>query len=91
VNEYRQTDNEQNRVKDGLAVALSGASDDSVIQDLIDLARDQRNGSSRVLLLLGTRKSKRPESKQALNDLADDPELKLEISSWRKTSKSIPS
>jgi hypothetical protein len=90
VNEYRQTDKEQNRVKDGLAVALSGASNDSVIQDLIDLVRDQRNGTSRVLLLLGIRKSKRPEAKQALNDLADDPELALEISSWRKTSKSIP-
>jgi hypothetical protein len=83
VDEYRRTPNENNRVKDGLAVALSGASDDSVIQDLIDLARDKHNGSSRVLLLLGVRKSKRPEAKQAIIELADDPQLALEIESWR--------
>jgi hypothetical protein len=83
VDEYRRTERENNRVKDGLAVALSGASDDSVIQDLIDLAKDKHNGSSRVLLLLGIRRSKRPEAKQALIDLADDPQLELEIKSWR--------
>jgi hypothetical protein len=85
VDEYRQTPDENNRVKDGLAVALSGAADDSVIQDLIDLARDKHNGGSRVLLLIGLRKSRRVEAKLAIIELADDPQLALEIKSWRKT------
>lgn len=84
VDEYYRTENENNRVKDGLAVALSGASDDSVIEDLIDLARDKHNGSSRVLLLLGIKRSKRPEAKQAIAELANDPQLAKEIKSWRK-------
>jgi len=89
VDEYRRTGKQNNRVKDGLAVALTGASDNSVIQDLIDLAKDKHNGSSRLLLLLGIRKSTRPEATQALIDLANDPELALEIKSWQ-TPRSLP-
>ena len=91
IDEYRQTDELSSRVKGGLAAALSAASDDSVVQDLIDLAKDRRNGASRVILLLGLRKSKLPEAKQALIDLAADPDLALEIRSWRKTSESTSS
>jgi hypothetical protein len=39
--------------KDGLAVALAAASYDDVIGDVIELARDERHGASRLLLLSG--------------------------------------
>lgn len=84
VDEYRRTENENNRVKDGLAVALSGASDDSVVQELIDLAKDKNNGDSRLLLLLGIKRSWRPEARQAIAELAHDPQLGKEIKSWRR-------
>ena len=84
VDEYRRTEHANNRVKDGLAVALAGASDDSVIQELIDLAKDKDNGRSRVLLLLGIKRSRRPEARQATIELADDPQLEKEIKSWRR-------
>jgi hypothetical protein len=87
VEEYRRTPARISRVKDGLAAALANASDDSVLADLIDLARDKQNGDSRVILLLGIRRSKRSEAKQAIVELANDPELVLEIASWRKSRK----
>lgn len=87
VDEYRRTENENSRVKDGLAVALSGAADDSVIQDIIDLAKDKRNGNSRVLLLAAIRKSNCPEARQAITELADDPQLALEINSWSRSRR----
>jgi hypothetical protein len=84
VDEFRKTDVRNKQVKDGLAVALAGASDDSVLVDLIELARDKSHGSSRVLLLLGIKRSKQPEAKQAIAELANDPQLAEEIKSWRK-------
>jgi hypothetical protein len=84
VEEYTKTSNEQERVKDGLAVALSGASDSSVLTELIELARDRSHGSSRILLLLGIRRSRRPEATRAIEELANDPELAKEIQSWRR-------
>lgn len=71
-------------MKDGLAVALAGASDDSVMQDLIELAKDKNHGSSRVLLLFGIKRSILPEAKRAIEELAGDPELAKEIKSWRR-------
>lgn len=73
MDEYRRTE----------AVALSGASDDSVVQELIDLAKDKDNGSSHVLLLLGIKRSRRVEARQATIELAVDPQLAKEIKSWR--------
>jgi hypothetical protein len=87
VNEYRKTDPATKpRAKDGLAVALAGASDDSVIGDLINLAKDRHNGESRVLLLFGLRRSDTLPAKKAIIDLAGDPQLAGEISSWRVRS-----
>jgi hypothetical protein len=84
--EYRRTaDQKADRYKQGLAAALSGASDDSVIKDLIDLIKDERNGYTRVLLLLGLRRSKAPEAKQTIKKLARDPVFAKEIKSWRRS------
>jgi hypothetical protein len=87
VEEFRRTDASDERVKDGLAVALSGASDDSVLTELIDLAKDKRHGDSRILLLGGIKRSRCPEAKEAISELASDPALSKEINSWKKGSR----
>lgn len=70
--------------KDGLACALSVAVTDATIGELIDLAKNRTHGKSRLLLLSALRKSKNPLAKQALEELANDPDLEKEIRSWRK-------
>lgn len=67
------------RPKDGLAVALAVIADDSHIDDLITLVRDNRNGPSRLLLLRALERSTVPKAAIALADLATDPELTAEI------------
>lgn len=84
VDQYRKTDVSDDHVKQSIASALAGASDDSVIDDLIGLAKDKSQGNSRVLLLRGIRRSRRPEARQAIEELANDPDLAKEIRSWRK-------
>lgn len=74
--------------KDGLACALSVATTDSTLPELIALAKDPSHGESRVLLLSALRKSKNPIAKQAIEELSFDPGLEKEISSWsRKKTK----
>lgn len=70
--------------KDGLACALSVAVTNETLADLIAIAKDRTQGGSRVLLLSALRKSKNPLAKQAIEELASDPDLKKEIASWRK-------
>jgi hypothetical protein len=72
--------------KDGLACALSVAVTDETLEELIAIAKDRKQGESRVLLLsaLKKRRSKHPLAKQAIAELANDPDLKDEIASWRK-------
>ena len=84
MDEYLKTDVSNQRVKDGLAVALAGASDETTLTDLIELAKDKSHGSSRVLLLLGLKRVTQPGAKQAIVGLANDPQLAKEIKSWRK-------
>ncbi len=72
--------------KDGLACALSVAVTDETLPELIALAKDRTQGESRVLLLsaLKKRRNKNPLAKQAIEQLASDPDLEKEIASWRK-------
>ncbi|HEV2135966.1 MAG TPA: hypothetical protein VGR47_17140 [Terracidiphilus sp.] len=84
VNEFCKTASSNKGVKDGLAAALSGASDNTVLPELVALAKDQRHGDSRLLLLIGIRRSRRPEAKAAVAELARDPVLAKEIASWRR-------
>jgi len=70
--------------KDGLACALKVAVTDESLPELIALAKDRTQGESRLLLLRALRKSKNPLAKQAIEDLASDPDLAKEIASWRK-------
>jgi hypothetical protein len=85
VDEYRKTDISDDHVKQSIAAALAGASDDSVMNELIALAKDKSQGNSRILMLRGIRRSRRPEARQAIEELANDPDLAKEIKSWRKS------
>ena len=71
-------------VKNGLAVALSAVVRESVIEELVELVKDQSNGESRVLLLQGLRKSSSIAAREALVELASDPALAKEIASWSR-------
>jgi len=72
--------------KDGLAFALSVVVTEETLPELIALAKDRAQGESRVLLLsvLKRRRNTDPLAKQAIAELASDPELAKEIASWRK-------
>jgi hypothetical protein len=74
---YRQEQVE--RVKDGLAVAIAGAADASAIADVVELARDRTHGPSRLLLLSALERSADPRARAALLDLATDPDLTKEV------------
>lgn len=72
--------------KDGLACALSVAVTDETLPELIALTKDPALGESRILLLsaLKKRRNKNLLAQQAIAELANDPELQKEISSWDK-------
>ena len=70
--------------KDGLANALAATVTKDTIDELIALAKDPAHGSSRLLLLSGIRRSRTPQAKKAIEELAFDPALAKEIASWPK-------
>lgn len=61
--------------KDGLAVAIGGAADDAVVDDVIALAKDPANGTNRVLMLDALGRSKAPQARAALAAIAQDPAI----------------
>jgi len=67
------------RPKRGMAVALAAIADETKIGDLISLVKDQRNGSSRLLLLSALARSSDPRARKTLVELKNDQELKKEI------------
>ncbi|SDO42947.1 hypothetical protein [Afipia sp. GAS231] len=69
--------------KSGLAAALAAIATENVMDELIAIAKDRSHGSSRLLLLRVLKKSKSAAAKQAIEELASDPDLKKEIASWR--------
>lgn len=70
--------------KDALACALSATATEATMGELIRLAKDKAHGSSRLLLLRALRRSKSAAAKQALTELASDPDLSKEIASWKR-------
>lgn len=73
---------EPGSAKDGLASALcdlAKMSGTEHLDEVIDLVRDRRHGSSRLLLLSALEKSKEPRAWATLMDLGTDPDLILEI------------
>ncbi len=97
IEEYKKTpagwgikvpgDTEELRLgaKDGLACTLAVAVTDGTLEELIELASDPQNGSSRLLLLspLKRRRKKNQRVNEVLQKLANDPDLKKEIASWK--------
>jgi len=75
-------------LKDGLANALAATVTSETIDTLIGLAKDPSHGSSRLLLLRGLRRSRAPQAKRAIEELAWDPQLAVEIASWRRKGPS---
>lgn len=69
--------------KMGLAAAIAVIADDSVIKDLISVIQDKSHGESRILFLKVFKRSKLPVAKKILAELANDPEVKAEIQSWK--------
>ncbi len=72
-------DEPEDRARSGLAAAIAANADDEVIGDVIALARDVRQGSSRMLLVSALETSADPRARVALTDLGTDPHLTKEI------------
>jgi hypothetical protein len=72
-------DEQDERIKEGLAVAIAGAAADDVIGDVMDLAKNPRNGPSRLLLLSALERSADPTAWVTLISLGTDSELAAEI------------
>lgn len=70
---FREEQEEQ--VKDGLAVAIAGAADDDVIDEVIALARDESLGASRVILLHALEHSRDRRARAALMEFGAHPNL----------------
>lgn len=80
-------DEPQSQTKGGLAVAIAATADREVIGDVIDLVRDRRHGSSRLLLLRALTRSKDPRARETLVELKDDSDLVKEIEVILRRSK----
>jgi|SRR5699024_1106357 len=66
------------RVKDGLAVAIAAAAHSGVLDELIALAKDQKHGTSRLLLLRALARFTDSKARAALMELGADPDLSEE-------------
>lgn len=55
--------------------ALSVVADDSVFEDLVELAKDQRHGRAREMLMLALGRMKNPRAAAVLMELLDDDEV----------------
>jgi hypothetical protein len=66
------------------AVALNGAADDSVINDILRLAADARFGVDRAPLLLTLERSRDPRAKMLLLKLREDKEIGKEVRRMRR-------
>ena len=82
-NEPNTLGEKDNLVKDGLAVALSAIVTRDTIEEHLKLVQDRTQGESRILLLAPLRRSRNPKIKEALEELASDPDLATEIARWR--------
>ena len=74
---YRDEENE--RAKHGLAIAIAVTADADVIGEVIDRVRDVRHGESRIFLLMALERSSDRRAHATLTELASDPDLKKEI------------
>ncbi|MCC8536222.1 HEAT repeat domain-containing protein [Xanthomonas axonopodis pv. poinsettiicola] len=69
------------------ALALSGAADDTVLDDVIRLLGDKSLGMDRAPLLLALIRSKSSKAKMTLLELRDDPDLGKQIKTFRRIER----
>lgn len=69
------------------AVVLNGAADDSVIDDVIRLVRDDQFGLDRMPLLYTLQRSDSPAAKMLLHELRTDPILGKEVKRIRRLKR----
>jgi hypothetical protein len=74
----------ERRVKDALAVALSGIADDTRLSEVIAMASNTLDGPSRIFFLGTLGRSRDPSARQALMILGGDPELAREAQAQMK-------
>ena len=65
--------------KQGFAAALAAMVDRDHLDELLALLRDRRHGTSRGILLRGLQRLRDARARAALEELADDPDLKKQI------------
>lgn len=70
--------------KSGLAAALAAIVDDDVVDEVIELARDDAHGESRILLLRALKRSRSPQARLALEEFVSDPVLGQEAQAQLK-------
>ena len=73
---------------DGLAIALmehcNRSKSPELRNEIIKLIRDRSRGQSRLLLLWCFRRKRDEESMNLIEELSTDPDLKVEIASWKR-------
>jgi hypothetical protein len=84
VSEYRNTpnklsDGKNSLKKDGLANVLASIVSNATWNEFLEIIREKKNGSSRILMLRKVGKSKRGDSNDLLEEFLADPELAVEI------------
>jgi hypothetical protein len=78
---------QRQRAKDGLAIAVSGALTHDHLDEYLALIRDRNLGTSRILLLHPITRLREDWVDEFLNELIDDPDLKVQIPldlQWRQ-------
>jgi hypothetical protein len=76
---------EDPRMRDVLALAVGNSADQTVLDQVISLARDPQHGNSRLMLLFALKRFKRdPRAWHAIQDLATDPTFAYEIGRYLK-------
>ena len=68
----------------GLGIAIAHTTGPANLGETIELAKDKSLGDSRLALLLAIKHSHKPEAKQAIEELREDPDLAKEIASWKR-------
>lgn len=64
---------------EALAVALGEACDDSVLEELVELAKDDSRGGKRLLLVSALLRSRTDLARETLRELADHPVVAKEL------------
>ena len=68
----------------GLGIAIAHTTGPFNLPETIELAKDRSLGASRLPLLLAIKRSRKPEIRQVIEELGQDPDLAKEIASWKR-------